>query len=147
VKSIDLKVMFKVEVKAMSNGSIEVISGKERRRRWSMEEKLRIVAESQEPGTCVKAVAARHDVYPSLVFTWRRQVREGRLDASEAAGFVPVRLLRLEQERKPLQPDDTVHEAGVVAGIDITLPDGSRIHIRDAGQLPLLRPVIVALRG
>jgi transposase len=48
----------------MSNSQIEIINGWERRRRWSLEEKLRIVAESREPGASVRAVAARHDVYP-----------------------------------------------------------------------------------
>lgn len=131
----------------MSDGSIEIISGKERRRRWSTEEKLRIVAESHELGACVKAVAARHDVYPSLVFNWRRQVREGRLEAHAAPGFVPVRLLQSEQPAKPPQPDHAADDAGHSAGIEITLPDGSRIHIKDAAQLALLRPVLAALRG
>ena len=139
--------MFKVGAKAMADGSIEIISGKERRRRWSTEEKLRIVAESHEPGASVTAVAARHDVYPSLVFTWRRQVREGRLDAHAAPGFVPVRLLQSEPLAKLPQPDHAAHDAGHGAGIEIILPDGSRIHIRKATQLPLLRPVIAALRG
>lgn len=131
----------------MPNGTIEILSGKERRRKWGTEEKLRIVAESHEPGTCVKAVAARHDVYPSLVFNWRRQVREGRLGAGHGAEFMPVRLLQSAQPAKPPQPDHAAHDAGHTPGIEITLPDGSRIHIRDAGQLPLLRPVIAALRG
>ena len=77
----------------MSGGAIEIITGKERRRRWSAAEKLRIVAEAEEPGACIKAVATRHDVYPSLLFYWRRQVREGRLGAGDPTGFVPVRLL------------------------------------------------------
>ena len=34
----------------MSNGTVEIISGKERRRRWGLEEKLRIVAETHETG-------------------------------------------------------------------------------------------------
>lgn len=55
----------------MPDGTIEILSGKERRRRWSTEEKLRIVAESHEPGACVKAAAARHDVYPGLVSAGR----------------------------------------------------------------------------
>ena len=41
----------------MPDGMIEVLTGRERRRRWSIETKLRVVAESQEPGACVKAVA------------------------------------------------------------------------------------------
>lgn len=131
----------------MPDGAIEIITGRERRRRWSAEEKLRIVAESHEPGACVKAVAARHDVYPSLVFSWRRQVREGRLVGHDGTAFVPVRLLQSEHETKPLQPDPRSHDAGQSTGIEITLPDGSRIHIGDAAHLPLLRAVIAALRG
>ena len=131
----------------MPDGAIEIITGRERRRRWSTEEKLRIVAESHEPGACVKAVAARHDIYPSLVFSWRRQVREGRLSGHEGSAFVPVRLVRSEHEAKPPQPDPRSHDAGQSTGIEITLPDGSCIHIRDAAHLSWLRPVIAALRG
>src|ERR1700722_7434554 len=65
----------------MSNSQIEIISARERRRRWSVEEKLRIVAESHEPGDSVRAVAAKHDVYPNLLRTWQRLVRQGRLSA------------------------------------------------------------------
>jgi transposase-like protein len=50
----------------MLNGVVEIIDSRERRRRWGREEKLRIVAETHEPGACVRAVAARHDVYTRL---------------------------------------------------------------------------------
>ena len=43
----------------MADGTIEIIDGKARRRRWGMTEKLRVVAESREPGATVRAVAAR----------------------------------------------------------------------------------------
>jgi transposase len=131
----------------MADGTIEIITGKQRRRRWSTEDKLRIVAESQEPGECVTAVAARHDVYPSLVFAWRRQFREGRLPAAASLGFVPVRLLGSAQqsERQPSYP--AASDESNPAGVEIVLPDGSRIHIRHAEQLPLLRGVLAALRG
>ncbi len=61
----------------MIDRAVEIITGRERRRRWSVEDKLRIVAETHERGTRITDVAARHGVYPSLVFSWRRQVREG----------------------------------------------------------------------
>ena len=51
----------------MSNGEVEIITGRERRRRWGSEEKLRIVAETHERGARVSEVVARHDVYPSLL--------------------------------------------------------------------------------
>ena len=131
----------------MSGGAIEIITGKERRRRWSAEQKLRIVAEAEEPGACIKAVASRHDVYPSLLFYWRRQVREGRLGTSDPPGFVPVRLLASSPETTARSVSPAASDASGAAGIDITLPDGTRLYIRHAAQLPLLRSVIAALRG
>jgi transposase len=74
----------------MPDHTIEIINGREGRRRWSVEEKLRIVAETHEPGAMVGAVAARHDVYPSLLRARRRQVRDGHLAAAQVPHFVPV---------------------------------------------------------
>ena len=71
---------------------VEVLSAHERRRRWRYEDKVRIVEETLEPGVSVCAVARRHGVAHSLLFTWRRQAREGRLGGGEPAPtmFVPV---------------------------------------------------------
>jgi transposase len=57
---------------------IEVL-GVERRWRWSLQDKLRIVEETLQPGTKVTEVARRYGLAPSVVFTWRRLAREGRL--------------------------------------------------------------------
>ena len=58
------------------DGVVEIITGRERRRRWSLRDKVRIVAETNEPGSMIRAVAARHGVCESLLFTWRaRRVR------------------------------------------------------------------------
>jgi transposase len=77
----------------LAGGAIEIITGRERRWRWSVEGKLRIVAETNEPGARVTEVAARHGVYPGLLVTWRRQVRDGVLVAAQPAAVVPVRML------------------------------------------------------
>jgi transposase len=130
----------------MSHGTIEIITGKERRRRWSTEEKLRIVAESEEPGARVTEVAARHGVYPSLLFSWRRQVREGRLGTDGSTRFVPVRLMAPSQEAPPSSVRRAMPDKSGAAGIEISLPDGTRLYIMHEAQLPLLRPVIAALR-
>ena len=72
---------------------VEVL-GVERRRRWRDDEKLRIVAETLEAGARITEVARRNGVAASLVFTWRRQSREGRLGALSAPAFVPVEVTR-----------------------------------------------------
>ncbi len=66
-RGVTLKSALRRAVRSISNGHVEILTGRERRRRWSVEAKLRIVAETEEPGACVKQVAARHDVY-ILVF-------------------------------------------------------------------------------
>ena len=40
------------------DGVVEIITGRERRRRWSLQDKMRIVAETNEPGSMIRAVAA-----------------------------------------------------------------------------------------
>src|SRR3954451_16499659 len=77
----------------MPNSQIEIINGRERRRRWSLDDKLRIVAESCEPGASVRAVAARHDVYPNLLSTWRNLERRGRLTSASPTRFMPIHLI------------------------------------------------------
>jgi transposase len=57
-----------------------------RRRRWSEDEKLRIVAESFAGPRLVSVTARRHGVSRSLLFSWRKAYRAGRLGA--ASGFV-----------------------------------------------------------
>ena len=129
----------------MSQGTVEIISGRDRRRRWGLEEKLRIVTESQEPGASVRAVAARHDVYPSLLHNWRRQVREGRLGAGSPARFVAVHMA------EPLAPAaialPSVNDPLGAETIEIVLPDGCRLRIGNAVSTTMLRRVVAVLRG
>ena len=67
-------------------GRMTLITGDERRRRWSDEERARILAAVEEPGAVVAEVARRADVCTSLVYRWRREARA----AASASGFVQV---------------------------------------------------------
>src|SRR5665213_2230616 len=61
------------------------------RRRWTLEEKQRIVAESYGGPRLASATARRNGLSASQLFTWRRLAREGCLvEADEAATFVPA---------------------------------------------------------
>jgi transposase len=51
--------------------AVEIITGVERRRRWRLEEKLRIVAEVEQPGVSFD-VARRHEVSRGLLWNWRK---------------------------------------------------------------------------
>ena len=54
---------------------LEVITGVGPRRRWTDEDKARIVAESLDPATTASAVARRHGLYVSQLFAWRQQLQ------------------------------------------------------------------------
>ena len=55
------------------NQRIEVITSREKRRRWSVEQKREIAAESLEPGASPITVARRHGIGTGQIYTWRRQ--------------------------------------------------------------------------
>jgi transposase len=61
-------------------------------RRWSAEEKGRIVAESYAPGAVASEVARRHEISPQHLFIWRKAARSGRLalPSDEGPMFVPI---------------------------------------------------------
>ena len=52
---------------------VEVLGGVERRRRWSHDDKMRIIEETLAPGAVVTEIARRHGIATSLVFTWRQR--------------------------------------------------------------------------
>lgn len=115
---------------------VEIITGGERRRRWSHEEKARIMAESFAPGAVVAVVARRHGVSCGLLHYWRRCARESAADKEVA--FVPV----VAAERThPL----TTH--GVEPGVlELEIAD-VRIKVRGGVDEMVLRRVLAAARA
>jgi transposase len=73
-----------------------------RRRRWSCEEKLRIVEESFSGPRLASATARRHGISSPLLFAWRKAYREGRL--GDAPAFVPAVIVP-ERPEKCTGPD------------------------------------------
>src|SRR6266516_2173263 len=75
-----------------TRGRVEIRSGVGRRRRWSDEDKGRIVAESYAPGAVVSEIARRHEISPQHLFAWRKAARNGQLALAsitiEMAGVV-----------------------------------------------------------
>lgn len=66
------------------NEVMEVLTGPERRRRWSVDEKLAMVRETFEPGKTVSMVARLHGINPNQLFQWRKLHQDGSLSAVSA---------------------------------------------------------------
>lgn len=84
---------------------VEVITGVARRRRFSTELKLAVVAETMQPGMSVSYVARRHGLSPSLVFRWRQLMSEGGKEAIRADDQVVAasEVRRLEERVRELE--------------------------------------------
>ncbi len=112
------------------------VLGTERRRRWSLQDKLRIVEETMHPGMTVTEVARRHGLAPSVVFTWRRLAREGRLgDAGPT--FVPVEITPV-----PAQVPSAASPPRRTGLIEIVLRHGRRIRVDHEVDAEALRRVL-----
>ncbi|MBV8506398.1 MAG: transposase [Alphaproteobacteria bacterium] len=135
---------------------IELITGEAKRRRWTAEEKARIVAESLQPGATVSIVALRHGVNRGLLWTWRRNARK-RL-TRDGQRFVPVRIVgemtaptmptmvgRNEDIASPTATQMAPTSAEPIVGtIDVEI-GGARVRVSGAVDAAALRQVLTHL--
>jgi transposase len=132
---------------------MEIITGVERRRQWRDEEKLRILAELDEPGARFVDVARRHQVSRGLLWQWRDAQRRGKLVAVEPS-FVSVRVVP-ELPASGSQESSAAVSSAVTGSaddelddrIEIVLPDGTAVRVTEAISTTALRRVLTVLRG
>jgi transposase len=122
----------------------EVLSGVTKRRFWSVEEKLRILAQADAPGSSVKLACRAHGVSSGQFYTWRKQLRTGEL-----TGFVPVSVAA----EPPLLPAPVParEEAPPVLApapglVEVELISGIKLRISGEVEAVALRRILSALR-
>jgi transposase len=130
----------------------EVLSGPERRRRWSSEEKAGIVAEVMLPGATVTEIARRHGISRGLLYTWRREARPGSASdgiASSLPDLVPVMVTdaREPSQRSAMASEQPSAEAKPTGRIEIALPGAVHVTVRGRVDERVLRAVLGALRS
>jgi len=121
---------------------IEVITRGERRRRWSLEEKQTIVAESLAANVSITAVARKHGIGTGQLYGWRHQLLSNR--PAQAASFARAELVG---EPRRLSGPITPSPAGPSGEIEIVLPDGTSVRVDAQVDETALRRVLAALRG
>jgi transposase len=121
--------------------TVTVLSGPERRRRWSSAEKARIVEESLAPEASVAEVARRHDIHPNLLHLWRRQARTGNLALvrthDAAAGDVQFAAVAVTPEERISTAPSSV--------IEIKFTDGTRLRITGSAEAATVSALMKAL--
>jgi len=117
---------------------IEVITGDDRRRHWSAEEKQAIVAESLVPGVSISGVARRHGIGTGQLYGWRHQFATNR--RGEGASFARVELRH--EPRRLIGPAEA--RSGL---IEIALPGGATVRVDAQVDEQALRRVLGVPRG
>ena len=125
---------------------VEVVTRGEPRRRWSEEDRARILAEAMAPGAIASHVARRFGVSTGQFYTWRKAMllRSGPVGvtpASAKADFAEVRLS--PPPPKPSAPSQ-IPTTGMM---EITLPGGALIRVDAAVDGAALGRVLAALAG
>ena len=113
---------------------IEVITGPDRRRRWSLEQKQAIVAESYRANTSPAAVARRHGLNTGQLYTWRHLLAPVPVPAFACVGRAG--------ETSGAEP--AARRAGL---IEIVLPGGIVVRVDTNVSETSLRRVLSAIRG
>jgi transposase len=109
-----------------------------RRRRWTVEEKIRIVEESFARPRAVSATARRNGLARSLLGRWRSEYRAGLLGSDRQPAFAPVAVVA---DPAPTPPGTS----GPQAQVEIVLTNGRRVVVAasiEPAALARLLPVV-----
>ncbi len=125
----------------------EVINGAIGRRRWSADDRARIVEETLAPDAVVSAVARRHGLTPQQLFTWRREARK-RLEVETPPSFVPAVVVAPEPMVAKEPPPRAKRRAPRRRAVAIELEaSGVTVRIGDGASPATIAAVIGALKG
>ena len=132
---------------------IELITGVERRRKWSAEEKAEIVAESLADGAVVSEVARRHGLSPQQLFGWRARLRDAVNGSAPSSDATPAFVPAVVESRPPSPAAPSLPAAMVAigaAGVDPALIEialgGAIVRVRGEADPRALTAVLKALR-
>ena len=131
----------------------EIISRVERRRRWSCEQKVRILTEALEPGATVSAVADRNGVSRSQVYAWRRLAERGGIPGISLNGpqkqlFAPVHIEAMPPASGPATAAlATTYEQRRPGAIEVALTNGRIVRVDEGIEPVRLARLVTALDG
>lgn len=130
----------------------EIISRVERRRRWSSEQKVKILTETLEPGATVSAVADRNGVSRSQVYVWKRLAERGGIPGISLNGpprqlFAPVRIEAMPPAPAPATAAPATTYPQRPGAIEVALTNGRIVRVDEGIEPVRLAQLIAALDG
>jgi transposase len=131
---------------------VDLIPRGERRRRWTVEQKQTIAAESMAPGASPTGVARQYGIGTGQLYNWRRALMAAQPRAVGRFARVDVapRLTTLTEAGMASAGSAAIVTAGTTATpllVEIVLPDGTTVRVDAQIDPRALRRVLAALRG
>ena len=145
--------------KGARNPRIELITRGERRRRWTIEQKQTIAAQSLAPGASPTEVARQYGISSGQLYTWRHALLAAQPEAVHTVGRfarVEVKAVRTAEhvsqeaaiEAPAVVPELPVSPTAQPSGrIEIVLADGTAVRMDTQVDELALRRVLAVLRG
>jgi transposase len=129
----------------------EIISSVERRRKWTSEQKVKMLTEVLEPGATVSSVADRNGISRSQLYAWKRLAQRGSIPGIVVNGrpqplFAPVRI-EASPPSPPAMAAPTAHLRQRAGAIEVALTSGRIVRVDEGIEPFRLARLVAALDG
>lgn len=124
---------------------VEILTGADRQRRWSTEQKLSILQEAFSADGSVSDVARRHDVLPQQIYAWRKKFSPPKLKSPETVSFIPVSLIGASES-----PSDGATRSSLRSrrkDVEIVLRNGRLLRIAADMDLEVLSSLVACVEA
>ena len=124
---------------------VEILTGVERQRRWSTEQKLLMLQEAFGVDGTVSDVARRNDVLPQQIYAWRKKFSLPKLNSPEIASFIPVSIIGGSESSS-----DSSKRSGVrlkCKDVEIVLRNGRLLRIAADMDLEVLSSLVACVEA
>jgi transposase len=117
---------------------ITLLTGPERRRRWSEDERRQVLTAAFAPGAIVADISRRYEISTSLIYKWRRQ----GLARESGAMFAPAMVV----DEPASVVDEPTSAAPEAVAITVEFTGGARVRISATAPAILVTTTLRALR-
>ena len=120
---------------------VTVLTGRDRRRKWNLDDRRRILTMAFAPGAVIADIAREFDIASSMIYKWRRQI----LATQKVVGFAPA-IITEDLAALPSTPLSPPSAAVVPVAITVEYPSGVRLMIEASASAALVTAALRALQ-
>ena len=123
---------------------VTVLTGRDRRRKWDLDDRHRILTMAFAPGAVIADIARQFDIASSMIYKWRRQA----LATQKVSGFAPAIISEdlAVLPSVPSAPPPLASATAMPGSITVEFPSGVRLTIEASASAVLVTAALRALQ-